>query len=61
MSNELKEFSRPYINTFDESTLVALINSEGVYGECTKMRAMSALSTLDPNFKRTGHKLNNKE
>ena len=55
MSNELKEFSAPYMKTFDEKTLIALINSKGVYGECTKRRAMTALSTLDNNFKRTGH------
>jgi len=53
--SELKEFSNPYIKSFDEKTLIALINSKGVYGECTKQRAMSALSTIDPNFKRTGH------
>ena len=53
--SELKEFSYPFVKTFDERTLIALINSKGVYGECTKQRAMNALSTIDPNFKRVGH------
>ena len=53
--SKLKEFSYPFVRTFDEHTLIALINSKGVYGECTKMRAMNALSTIDPNFKRLGH------
>lgn len=56
--SELKEFSNTYVKTLDEKTLVALINSKGVYGECTKNRALYSLSTLDPHFKRTGNLIN---
>ncbi|MFT5725691.1 MAG: hypothetical protein ACI9JN_002818 [Bacteroidia bacterium] len=56
--SKLLEHSAPFVRKLNEQQLITLINSQNKYGGATIDKARTALSTLDPNFKRTGHLLN---
>jgi len=47
-----------FIRKLNEQQLIAIINSENEYNGATVSRALTALSTIDPHFKLTGHLLN---
>jgi len=42
----MKEHSNPYIKKLPKSELIEIVNSEGIFGECTKYRAKRALNTI---------------
>jgi hypothetical protein len=53
--SKLLEHSAPFVRKLNEQQLITIINSKSEYGGATIDRAKSALSTIDPSFKRTGH------
>jgi hypothetical protein len=56
--SKLLEHSAPFVRKLNEEHLIKIVNSRNKYGGATIDRARTALSTLDPNFKRTGNLLN---
>ena len=53
------EHSAPFMRTLSEQELIDIINDNKKFGPTSILRAKHQLSSLDPNFKRTGKLLIN--